>query len=62
MEVLESRLRGRKGDSEEAIQGRLKNARDEIAESYWFDYQLVNHELDKTYEELREIVKKECHL
>jgi len=62
LDELERRLRGRKGDSEEAIQNRLANARAEIAESPWFDYQLVNQDLNQTYLELREIVKRECHL
>jgi guanylate kinase len=62
MEELERRLRARKGDNESAIQKRLENARQEIAQSGWFDYRIVNENLDKTYQELKEIVKRECKL
>ncbi len=52
MATLESRLRGRGTDSEDVIQKRLENARREIAESHWYDHQIVNDHLDRTLGEL----------
>ena len=55
LEILEKRLRGRSQDSEEAIQRRLKAARNEIREARWFDAWIVNDKLDRTYDELRSV-------
>jgi len=52
MATLEARLRGRGTDSEAVIQKRLENARQEIAESHWYDHQIVNENLDRTVDEL----------
>ncbi len=62
LEELERRLRARRGDSEEAIQKRLDNARVEISQCDWFDYQITNENLQTTYAELKEVVRKECGL
>lgn len=43
---LERRLRGRDTDSEETIQRRLGNARDEISQAGWYDYLVLNDDLD----------------
>ena len=51
MEALESRLRGRGTESEEAIQRRLSNARGELdygMQEGNFDAVLVNTDLDET--------------
>jgi len=56
MEVLEQRLRGRSKDSEEAIQCRLRVAREEIAAFADYDYVVVNDELTATVDQLRGIV------
>lgn len=53
---LEARLRGRKTDSEEAIQRRLEDARTQIAEKDKFDYVVVNDDLDRAYNEIRKII------
>jgi|YelNatPaOPRAMG01_1025707.scaffolds.fasta_scaffold00744_7 guanylate kinase len=53
---LEKRLRQRKTDSPEAIALRLKNARREILESDFFDYLVINGELQKAQEELKAII------
>ncbi len=48
LEVLESRLRGRRTESEEAIQGRLSASRNEIARGLrLYDYAIVNRDLDQ---------------
>jgi guanylate kinase len=53
---LEKRLRLRKTDSEETIALRLRNARKEILESDFFDYLVINGQLDKALEELKAII------
>lgn len=60
LEVLEERLRNRKGDSTASIETRLRNAYNEMQWSRKFDYQIVNDELERAYRELREIVEREC--
>jgi len=55
LEVLEQRLRGRLLDNEEAIQRRLKAARNEIREARWFDAWIVNDDMDLAYDELRSV-------
>ena len=57
MESLEDRLRGRKTDSEEVIQTRLRNARQEIAQYKLFDYLLVNDGLVKTFINIESIYR-----
>ena len=42
---LERRLRGRKSDSEEAIERRLERAKEEIASSSEFDLEIINDDL-----------------
>lgn len=59
VEVLEARLRGRGTDDEEAIQKRLALARRELAAAPNFDYAVVNDDLDRTVETLREIIDAE---
>lgn len=58
-EELERRLRHRKTDTAKAIEARLKTARQEIKKAPSFDYQVVNKDLEKTYEEMISILKKE---
>lgn len=56
LEVLEQRLRGRKTDSEETIQKRIKNAKNEMTRSGEFALIVVNNDLDRAYEELKKAV------
>jgi guanylate kinase len=58
-EVLESRLRNRKTDSEEQIQIRLRNAIKELGEYTQYDYIVVNDDLEVALNELRSIVTAE---
>lgn len=60
-EELEHRLRERGTESEEKIEARLATARREIPCAKDYDYQIVNDDLDKAYEELRAIYLKETH-
>lgn len=56
---LENRLRGRSTESEEAIQGRLARARDEISNASSFDYVVVNDNLDEAAVKIDAIIKAE---
>ena len=58
-EVLERRLRGRSKDSEEAMQRRLRTAREEVAAFVEYDYVVVNDELDACVDRLRAILTAE---
>ena len=55
-EELEARLRGRKTESEEAIQKRLDTVKIEIERSKEFDCKVVNDDLDKALKSLEEIM------
>lgn len=57
--VLESRLRGRSKDSEEAIQRRLRVSRLEVEAFVEYDYIVLNDELDAAVDRLRAIVLAE---
>ncbi|MDK3157058.1 hypothetical protein QPK87_10780 [Kamptonema cortianum] len=52
LEELERRLRERQTESEEKLQLRLKNAREEIALAEHYTYRLVNDKVEKVVEEL----------
>lgn len=56
IEILEARLRARGTDSEESIQRRMKNSREEMARASEFDHQLTNDDLDGTYLRLNRLV------
>lgn len=56
MEVLEQRLRGRKTDSEEVIQKRMRNSVREMAEAPKFDSIIVNDDFQQAYQRLEEVV------
>ncbi|MEZ7195788.1 guanylate kinase [Pseudodesulfovibrio karagichevae] len=54
-EELVRRLKGRGTDSEESIAKRLANASGELAQAEWFDYWVVNDDLDEAYAELKAV-------
>lgn len=59
MEVLEQRLRARNTESEESLQKRLETAKGEMEygnEPGNFDVVIVNDQLDKAYNELKEFL------
>ena len=58
-EVLERRLRGRSKDSEEAMQRRLRTAREEVAAFVEYDYVVVNDELERCVERIRAVLTAE---
>lgn len=58
-EVLERRLRARGEDSGETIARRLRIAADEIRNYGWYDYVLVNDDVDESAQNLAAIVRAE---
>ena len=54
-EELVRRLEGRGTDSERSIECRLGNAAGEMSHAKWFDYWVVNDDLDEAYQELRAV-------
>ncbi len=59
MEVLKERLSERGTETEEEKENRLKRAREEIEERVFYDYIVVNDDLDATVKEIYEIIKEE---
>ena len=59
MEELAKRLRGRGTDTEEAIEGRLKRARQEYDEATFYDYIIINDDVDTAAAELSAIIRAE---
>jgi guanylate kinase len=55
-EVLKGRLRSRGGDSEAAIQARLHNAQKELDQMAWYDYIVVNDEIEEATRQLASII------
>lgn len=54
---LERRLRSRGKDSEDAIQQRMHNARDEIRHAAEFDYVIINKDFDEAKRDLAAIIR-----
>ncbi|XP_061878551.1 guanylate kinase-like [Entelurus aequoreus] len=64
LDILETRLRDRKTESEENLQKRLNAAKAEIEfskEAGVFDLVIVNDNLDDAYEQLRDALLEEIH-
>lgn len=57
MEVLEKRLLGRGTETEEQLAVRMAAARREILESSWYDYLIINDDLQEAVEDLRAILR-----
>ena len=56
LEELESRLRGRHTETEEAIQKRLASIKLELENSKQFDYQIINDTVDNAVKKLETII------
>lgn len=56
---LEFRLRNRKTESEEAIEQRLDFVKIEMENSQYYDYMIINDELDRAVIELERIIETE---
>jgi guanylate kinase len=58
-DILEQRLRARSEDSDEAIERRLREAREEIRSFREYDYVLVNRDLETAVADLAAIIRAE---
>jgi guanylate kinase len=56
---LEKRLSGRGTEAAETVQIRLANARKEMAEAHWYDYLIVNDDLDAASAMLKAVILAE---
>jgi len=56
LKVLKGRLQSRGGDSEEVVQARLRNAEKELDQMTWYDYIVVNNEVEAATRELASII------
>jgi guanylate kinase len=59
LKELERRLRKRGTDDEETIERRLRVAREEIKRARYYDYLIVNDELEVAYSRLKSIISAE---
>ncbi len=59
VEACEERIRKRGKDSSEVMASRLKNARAEIREMVWYDYLIVNDNLENAFERLKSLIVAE---
>ncbi len=62
LEVLECRLRQRHTETEEAIQRRLAQARNELAMADRYRYQVVNDDVDRAVREICDLLNMERRL
>lgn len=62
LEVLECRLRQRHTETEEAIQRRLAQARNELAMADRYRYQVVNDDIDRAVREICDLLNMERRL
>lgn len=58
IEELELRLRRRGTETEEVIRERVNNAREEIKRKNDFDHTVINDNVEKAYQDLKEVVLK----
>lgn len=56
LEELERRLRGRKTEDEQSIQRRLRQAREELAMADRYQHHVVNDDLDRAVQEVRDLL------
>jgi len=59
LEILKGRLQARGGDSKAAIEARLNNAQKELDQMAWYDYIVVNEELEEATRQLASIIVAE---
>lgn len=57
LDALKERLRIRGSETKETVERRLKIAEEEMEYADYFDYTVVNDDLDEAYEEVKHIVK-----
>jgi guanylate kinase len=59
LEELERRLSSRRTERKAAMEERLRKAKAEMDEAYWYDYLIVNDELEKAQEQLQAVILAE---
>ena len=59
IEELERRLRKRRTEDEKKLKERLKRAKEEIKFASWFDYIIINYDLENDRNEFLSIIKAE---
>lgn len=59
LKILEARLKARGSESKASLQTRLKVARQELKEAKFYDYVVINADLNKALGKLRQIVSDE---
>ena len=60
MEELERRLRGRGDTPEDQIQLRLDRAKWEMDQTSWYDYVVINDQVDACADEILKIIAQKC--
>ena len=60
-EVLKKRLMGRHSEGPKDLEVRLKNAKREMKEGRYYDYQVVNDRLTKAVSEVAKIIERQRH-
>ena len=60
LEELERRLRGRGDTPEDQIQLRLERARWEMEQSKWYDYVVINDQVDACADKILNIIAQKC--
>lgn len=58
IEILEKRLRERKGDTEEQIRIRLNKAKEEIGKKDIFKHIIINDDINKAFSEIKGLIEK----
>ena len=56
LDILEKRLRARRTDSDEVIGERIENAVQEIKNALWYDYIIINQDLEKAVDDAKAII------
>ena len=59
MKILEERLQTRNMDDHHTIQKRLKGAKEEISKCHYYDYIIVNHDLNHSLHKLKSCLEAE---
>jgi guanylate kinase len=56
MESLKERLLGRATDHEEVVEARMKRSIKELENCLWYDYLIINHDLDTAADKAAAII------
>ncbi len=57
--VLKSRLKGRNSESKSQLAARIHEARYEMKQARWYDYQVVNRTVSQAVRDIKKILEKE---